>query len=104
VGIINVTGTPAGLGGTQSTYYKDDAIVKINDTGNQRSYGDAGLQIADPDPGIYTLLGQIYFLTETTANVGTTYADYYDNPIQVTVEAYGSSMHYVYLPVLARSE
>lgn len=101
-GIVNVSEIPDGLGGVQSTYYKDDSTVDSNDTGDQRSYGDAGLQIAGPNPGIYTLLGQIYFLTGTTANVGQTYADYYDNPIQVTVEAF-PSQHYVYLPVLTRA-
>lgn len=83
--VVNVSKIPAGLGGTQSTYYKDDSTVDSDDTGDQRSYGDAGLQVDDPNAGTYTILGHVYFLTGTTANVGATYLDYYDNPLQASV-------------------
>ena len=49
--IVNVVNIPAGLGGSQSTYYKDDSTVDSNDTGDQRSYGDAGFQVNNPNPG-----------------------------------------------------
>ena len=92
---------PAGLGGTQSTYYKDDSTVDSDDTGDQRSYGDAGLQVDDPNAGTYTILGHVYFLTETTANVGATYLDYYDNPLQASV-AVPLPKWYIYLPLVVK--
>jgi len=100
--IVNVSRIPAGLGGVQSTYYKDDSAVDAGDTGDQRSYGDAGIQVDDPNPGSYTLLGHIYFLTGTTANVGTTYVGYYDNPIQVSVAPV--KVYSVYLPMVKKGD
>ena len=92
---------PAGLGGTQSTYFKDNSAVDSDDTGDQRSYGDAGLQVDNPNPGIYTVLGQSYFLTGAVANVGATYVEYYDNPLQVSVEAWPGPLSYdIYLPLV----
>jgi hypothetical protein len=99
--VVNVSQTPGGLGGTQSTYYRDDSAVDAGDAGDGRSYGDAGFQVDDPVPGTYTMLGHIYFLTGTTANVGAVYVDYYDNPLELSVET-ASPMWYVYLPLVAR--
>jgi hypothetical protein len=101
--VVNVSQIPSGLGGTQSTYYKDDADFDAGDTGDRRSYGDAGLQVYDPNPGSYTVLGQTYFLTEATANVGATYAGYYDNPLQVSVATFTPPTQYIYLPFVAKS-
>jgi hypothetical protein len=100
--VVSVSQIPAGLEGTQSTYYKDDGDFDAGDTGDHRSYGDAGLQVYDPNPGSYTVLGQTYFLTEATANVGATYAGYYDNPLQVSVTTFIPSKRYVYLPLVAK--
>jgi hypothetical protein len=100
--VVNVSHIPAGLGETQSTYYKDDADFDADDTGDHRSYGDAGFQVYDPNPGSYTVLGQTYFLTEATANVGATHVDYYDHPIQVSVAAFTPPKQYIYLPFVAK--
>jgi len=44
-----IAGTwPAYLGGTASTYYRDNATIDPNDTGDKRSYGECGLSILDP--------------------------------------------------------
>jgi hypothetical protein len=101
--VVNVSQIPPGLGGTRSTYYKDDADLDAGDTGDHRSYGDAGFQVYDPNPGTYTVLGHTYFLTGVTANVGATYADYYDNPIQVSVATFTPPTEYIYLPFVAES-
>ena len=101
--VVNVSQVPAGLGGTRSTYYKDDADLDAGDTGDRRSYGDAGFQVYDPEPGTYTVLGHTYFLTGVTANVGATYAGYYDNPLQVSVATFIPPKWYVYLPLVAKS-
>jgi hypothetical protein len=47
------------------------------------------------------MLGHTYFLTGVTANVGPTYADYYDNPIQVSVAPV--TVHYAYLPFVVKN-
>ena len=83
--VVNVYNIPAGLGGTQSTYYKDDSTIDSKDTGDQRSYGNAGFQVDDPNPGTYTIPGHIYFPTGTTGNIGSTYVAYHDNPVQASV-------------------
>jgi hypothetical protein len=101
--VVNVGQIPAGLGGTQSTYYKDDADFDAGDTGDRRSYGDAGFQVYDPNPGTYTVLGHTYFLTGVAANVGGTYVSYYDNPIHVSVATFTPPTQYIYLPFVAKS-
>jgi len=100
--LVNVIGIPAGIEGTQSTYYEDNnSAADSGDTGDQLSYGDAGFQAADPNTGTYTILGQMYFLTGTTTNVGATYANYYDHPLQVEVAEYVGTFK-IYLPLLHR--
>jgi hypothetical protein len=101
--VVSVNRIPVGLGGSQSTYYKDDSTINSSDTGDQRSYGDAGFQIENPNPGDYARLGQTYFLTGTLANVGTTYVDYYDNPVQVSAAIVSPALpNRVYLPITVR--
>jgi hypothetical protein len=104
--VVGVNNIPAELGETQSTYYKNDLTVDGDDTGDQRSYGDAGFQVYNPNPGTYTLLGYTYFLTGVTVNVRATYANYYDSPIQANVgaipHAAPSAKWYIYLPLVTR--
>ena len=104
--VVSVNNIPAELGETQSTYYKDDLTVDGDDTGDQLSYGDAGFQVYDLNPGTYTLLEYTYFLTGVTANVGAIYANYYDNPIQANVgaipQAAPSARWYIYLPLVTK--
>jgi len=100
--LVIVSETPAGLGGSPSTYYKDDdSVVDGSDTGDRLSYGDAGLQVDNPNPDSYVLLGHIYFPTSTLANVGATYAGYYDNPLQTSVGTVRSRWT-IYLPLVAK--
>jgi hypothetical protein len=99
--VVNVSAIPAGLGGTPSTYYKDDSTAESSDTGDQRSYGDAGLQVQNPTPGIYTMQGHVYVLTGTTNSVGSIYESYYDHPLLVDVGAM-PPVSCAYLPIAAR--
>ncbi|NIS10616.1 MAG: hypothetical protein GWN18_01200, partial [Thermoplasmata archaeon] len=46
--IVTVSRFPPGIGDAASTYYKDDSAIDGTDTGDQRSYGDAGFQVDDP--------------------------------------------------------
>ncbi|MGD2165987.1 MAG: hypothetical protein PVH50_10715 [Anaerolineae bacterium] len=69
-----------GTGGTLKNYYKDDDTIDPVDTGDQKSYGDAGLKVESPSRTIrYRTL--LYVLPPNQDNVGGTYADYYDNPL-----------------------
>ena len=68
-------------GGTVSNYYKDDSAIDPNDTGDRRSYGDAGLRIDDPGPVIsFTLVASV-LPPGTTANVGASYFARVKNPL-----------------------
>jgi hypothetical protein len=100
--IVSVSQVPAGIGGTSSTYYKDDSTIDGSDTGDQQSFGDAGFQVDDPSPGTYNVLGHIYFLTGTTANVGATYVDYYDNPLEVNIAPF-TPKWCIYLPLAMKN-
>jgi PKD repeat protein len=73
-------------GGTVTNYYKDDQAVDTNDTGDQRSFGDAGFRVDNP-------AGQVQFELTTFVlgagqpNVGATYRDYQAHPLQATAVA-----------------
>ena len=67
--------------GTQSTYYKDDANVDPNDSGDQKSYGDMGITITNPIKAIDGSLTH-YILPPNEPNVGSVYYDYFINPLQ----------------------
>jgi hypothetical protein len=97
--VVNVTEIPLDLGGTRSTYYQDDATIDSDDTGDQQSYGDAGLQMVSPPAGTFDLLRHTYFLTESTFNVGETFVAYYDSPLKVQVGAVTTGWS-VYLPLV----
>lgn len=68
-------------GGTPSTYYKDDGAVDPTDTGDQRSYGDAGVRLDDPNRQ-FTFRTWTYVLPPDQPNVGATYRSYARNPLQ----------------------
>jgi hypothetical protein len=76
----------SGAGGTATTYYKDNSAVDSSDTGDQMSYGDAGVRIDSP-PTInkkFVFWNWNYILPANQANVGATFRGYAHNPLQVT--------------------
>jgi hypothetical protein len=99
-------------GGTTTNYYKDNDTLDSNDTGDQRSYGDAGLQVTCSFPlspcvaANFTLKAAI-LPAGTSANVGATYYTRAGNPLQVS----STSQRYVpeganltiYLPFIFRN-
>jgi hypothetical protein len=100
VGIVDVLRLPAGFGGTQTTYYKDDSDYRIADTGDHRSYGDTGVQVDNPSPGNFSLISHTYFVSGTTQNVGESFLAYYDHPLGVSTSAYIPPVSF--LPLLVR--
>ena len=75
----------SGAGGTATTYYKDNSAPDSSDTGDQMSYGDAGVRIDSP-PTInkkFIFWNWNYILPANQPNVGATYRGYARNPLQV---------------------
>ncbi len=68
-------------GATLSNYYLDDQALDANDTGDQRSFGDAGARLDDP-AGLISIELQTYVLGPDRPNVGALYQSYRDNPLQ----------------------
>jgi hypothetical protein len=72
--------------GTLTNYYKDDAIDDPDDTGDGRSYGDAGFRVDSPAGEVVFHL-TTYVLDPGQPNVGAAYQSYQANPLQATATA-----------------
>ena len=79
----------SGLGGFPRHYYKDDATVDAQDTGDGKSFGDSGFLIVNPSGKIFTFDSNLYFLSGAQQNRGSEYFSLYDNPIVVTATVQG---------------
>lgn len=69
--------------GTRLNYYLDNGTINSNDTGDQRSYGDAGAQVEDPNGEVSAAI-TLFVLPPAAANVGTLHRSYVDNPLEAT--------------------
>jgi hypothetical protein len=85
--------------GTVENYYKDDSAVDPDDTGDQQSFADAGVNIDSPT-GLTTFRFQEFILPPSQPNVGSTYQEYYENPLLLGFEV--QTFQTVYLPVVLR--
>ena len=83
--LVEVTGVGTG-GGALSNYYLDLNQVDEKDTGDQVSFGDAGFLVLNPTESILISTAH-YVLDPSQPNVGGTYRDYFDNPLQATAAA-----------------
>ncbi len=83
--------------GVRTNYYLDNGSLNSQDTGDQRSYADAGIMISAPDPdtaiGYATAAQTSYVLPGGLGNVGQTYTDQVHNPLQADAfaENYGAA-------------
>ncbi len=99
--IVQVVDVTIGAG-QLSNYYKDDQIVDPDDTGDGRSFGDAGFAVDDP-AGQVSAETLTFFLDPDQPNLGLTYQSYYANPLEVAVTAQSYGPHYyVYIPLLSK--
>lgn len=108
-GLVTVQDVDPG-NGLLSNYYKDNSAVDPNDTGDGRSYGDAGLAIDAPNGstsiGLVTIAQTSYILPGGSGNVGELYEARTETPLVVeTAEALfedepGPVLRYVYLPMV----
>ncbi|MBS1251067.1 MAG: hypothetical protein MAG451_00096 [Anaerolineales bacterium] len=92
------------LGGTQRNYYKDDGSLDSGDTGDGRSYGDAGFEVEDPNTS-FSLDTKLLVLPPTFEDVGEAYADALATPPAVMAEwqlAPGWLGRKVHLPLVRR--
>ncbi len=72
---------PASLGGTQQTYYKDDASYDAADTGDHKSYADPGVLVKNGS-GNLVFDAWYYVLPAGQPNVGAAYAEAALHPLQ----------------------
>jgi hypothetical protein len=86
-GLVGIIPSVDTSGGTVSNYYKDNSAIDPSDTGDRRSYGDAGLFINNPGPIISFTLVAYVLPPGTTANVGATYFSRANNPLAATTAA-----------------
>ena len=77
---------PASLGGTQQTYYKDDASYDAADTGDHKSYADPGLLVLQGSANL-DFFAWYYVLPAGQPNVGATYANAALHPLQAQAVA-----------------
>lgn len=83
--LVRVAGISAG-GGTASSYYKDKSVTDPADTGDKKSFGDAGYRLDNPN-GLVIFAFASYILPANQGNVGGTYAQYRANPLQAMASA-----------------
>jgi len=99
--IVQVVEVTVGAG-QLANYYLDDQTVDPDDTGDGRSFGDAGFAVDDP-AGQVCAETLTFFLDPDLPNMGLTYQSYYANPLEVVVAAQGYELHYyVYAPLVSR--
>jgi hypothetical protein len=70
--------------GQPGTYYLDDDTFDPDDTGDGRSFGDAGFFITNPG-GLLQVQQQLYFLSGQQGNQGSLFAQRAANPLQASV-------------------
>ena len=106
------SGNPGGLvvafpqidagGGTVTNYYKDDSAIDLGDTGDLRSYGDTGLNVANPGSILPLSLVTYVLPPGTVDNVGAEYYQRINNPFSATTATEFFSTDRVFLPVILK--
>jgi hypothetical protein len=100
--VVQVTDA-SGTGGTQVNYYKDDASLDPDDTGDGRSYGDTGIEIT-PLGATVAYRSAMFVLPAGMQNVGAAYAAYAANPLLVTATLWGRAPQRCALPLVLRGD
>jgi hypothetical protein len=74
------------LGGALTNYYKDDSTVDPGDKGDHQSFADSGALVENPNSR-FTVYLWYYVLPPNQPNVGSTYSDQTQHPLQATAVA-----------------
>ena len=77
------------VGGFPRHYYKDDATVDVEDTGDGQSYGDSGFLVISPSGKAFTLDSNVYFLSGSQDNRGSEFFNLYQNPLVTAITEQG---------------
>jgi hypothetical protein len=93
----------SGTGGTQINYYKDDASLDPDDTGDGRSYGDTGIEISSLGDTV-AYRSAMFVLPAGMPNVGATYAEYTANPLLVATTERKPVWQTCALPLVLRED
>jgi PKD repeat protein len=84
-------------------YYRDLGQEDSDDTGDLRSFGDAGFRVVDPGAAVGISIAH-YVLAPHQAAVGAAYREYRDHPLQTAtaaqdfVQAVPSAANFIYAP------
>lgn len=80
--IVHLFPIESSVGGSRSLYYKDDNSVDDEDTGDEMSYADIGLAVADTiqPPAIFSYKGY-YLGADAPADIGAQIANFERNPL-----------------------
>ena len=91
-------------GGTISNYYRDNSATDLTDTGDQKSFGDAGLRIDTPGQLIKLTLVTYILPPSITTNVGATYFNQVKNPLMATtaIQRFGFNFD-TFLPIILKN-
>ncbi|MCB8942608.1 MAG: DUF11 domain-containing protein [Ardenticatenaceae bacterium] len=92
-GMVTILGVDV-TEGTVSNYYLDDDTPDGDDTGDQLSFADSGVTIADPG-GVITVAQAIYIVSPGQGSQGSMVKQWYDNPLQAeaTEETFPADEH-----------
>ena len=98
---------PTLAGGTQTNYYCDDNTsgTECGDpitTGDGVSYGDAGILIEGNVNRDFTIATSLFVLPSGEDNLGSTYEDYFFNPLQAAAYLNGQPTM-IYLPLILKN-
>ncbi|HEY63329.1 MAG TPA: hypothetical protein G4O02_02040 [Caldilineae bacterium] len=89
-------------GGTLSHYYKDDATVDPDDTGDHQSFGDSGVLVVGPTERIFSVKSVQYILPGRQSNRGAEFYGIFQSPLQVTVRA--QARYHLFAPSVLRGQ
>jgi hypothetical protein len=90
------------VGGTQTNYYKDDATIDLNDTGDKKSYSDVGYRVEGPNAKS-TYRTTMTMLGPNLRNMGSTIMAYLAQPLQVSATMQqGPQPYRVLLPIIIK--
>ena len=90
-------------GGSVTNYYKDDSALDPNDTGDKKSFADAGLRIDNPGAVISFTIAAYVLPPGATASVGAAHFARATNPLTIASAAQNfAGTKFIYLPVILK--
>lgn len=88
------------MGGIRTNYYVDDYRTDNQDTGDKQHFGDTGVHAVQPNLS-FTFRTTLYFLDGVQPNVGSSYASYAAQPLEVGAQWQEMALPvHIYLPLV----